>query len=229
MTKQAAPYTFPHKSRKAMIEYLMDRNSRGYHYQSYRFCWNVKAHAADFDGDTLRKHNADLDPAFDSRWDDVIENSESLFWSFCEDAARQINDDEWTSYPGDDQGDWEFLFAGRSGGWIVLNKFRGLDARELYSDPAEAADMRKAYCEPMHGAPSNLDCWPWERLKAFYRGIRTADSDFTPAKAAAEVEYQAAFYRETLEDEWKADRDASVAAEVAAIEASRPDLYPNHI
>lgn len=204
-----APYTFPHDTRATVIEYLMDRQSRGYHGRTYRFCWNVKIYRADFGGDSLRQHNADLDPAFDDRWNDHLENDGYLFTLFSNDAARQINEDEWCSYPGDDQGDWKFNFAGRSGGWIVLEKWRGRDMRNPDADDLAEMDL--------------------DDLTAFYRGIRCADSDFTQAKAAAEVEYQAAFYREQLEAEWRAEKDTAIAAEVEQIETARPDLAPAYI
>ena len=218
------PYTFPHRSRKAMIEYLFDRRS---HHGT--FAWNVKVHGADFEGDALRKHVPDLNPAFDSRWDTLVQESDGLFWMCCELASRYLTEGEWTSWPGDDQGAWEFGFEGRSGGWLVLRKWEELDAGEFYTDPAEAADYRRAYHDPMYGSTHNLDCWPMDKLRRFYKGIRCADQDFTSAKAAAEVEYQAASHRETCEWEWQETHDATIAAEVAAIEASRPDLYPNHI
>ena len=195
-----APYSFPLKSRAAMVDYLLDRRSRSYDARTFRFCWNVKTYHASFDGDSLRKHEPKLNPKWDSVWD----MSESEDWIY-EDAHREISENEWTSYPGDDQGEWEFSFAGRSGGWIVLEKWRGHDLRN--PDLEDFAE------------------WDFADLRAFYRGIVCADSDFTPAKACAEVEYQAAFYRGQWE-ELRADEDNTEAVEFAAfMEASRPDLY----
>jgi hypothetical protein len=205
----SCPYTFPHKSRADIAAYL-DRRGRSYHYQRYTFAWCVKVRAADFDGDSLRKHDPDLSPAEDSAWESMVAADDGrLFGYWCEDAARGVTGDEWTSYPGDDQGDWSFAFAGRSGGWLVLLKWRGRDMRDV-----DAADFL------------DRDLWPWADLVAFYRGIRCADSDFTEAKAATEVEYFAADYRAQWEDERHAERDAEAAAVAADIAASRPDLAP---
>lgn len=201
------PYTFPHRSRAAMAEYLLNRWSRAYHYQAFRFAWDVKTNWCDFTGPSLRKHFPDLDPALDSDWDSYVESTDgNLFWQCCEDAGRQVSEGEWCSYPGDDQGDWEFAFAGRSGGWIVLEKWRGRDMRN--PDTYDLAKM------------------PFADLKAFYRGIRAADSDFTPAKASSEVEYHAAAAREIWEAERNAERDSEVAAFVAEMEMARPDMTP---
>jgi hypothetical protein len=206
---KARPYTFPHKSRAAMAEYLT-RRGRSYHYQRYAFAWCVKTHAAEFDGDTLRRHVPGLNPAEDSAWWSLLENDRGdLFSTFCEDAARGLSEGEWCSYPGDDQGDWDFSFAGRSGGWLVLEKWRGRDMRDV-----DAADFL------------DRDLWPWADLVAFYRGIRCADSDFTEAKAAAEVEYMAAFYRDQWEDARAEDRAAEAEAQACRMAAARPDLAP---
>ena len=203
------PYTFPHKSRAAIAQYL-DRRGRAYHYQRYAFAWCVKTHGADFDGDTLRCHMPSLNPAEDSAWVRMIEKDNgNLFSMFCEDAARGISEGEWCSYPGDDQGDWDFSFAGRSGGWLVLEKWRGRDMRDI-----DAADFL------------DRDLWPWADLVAFYRGIRCADSDFTEKKAAAEVEYMAAFYREQWEEARAEERDAEAANMACRMAAARPDLAP---
>ena len=145
----------------------------------------------------------------DSAWDSHFQGDDSLFWTFCEDAGRQVSDGEWCSYPGDDQGDWEFSFAGRSGGWIVLEKWRGRDMRNPSDD--DLAEMSFA------------------DLRAFYRGIRTADSDFTTAKASAEVEYHAASYREGWEEERKAERACELDAFVMEMELAWPDLAPAYL
>lgn len=206
--KTPAPYTFPHKSRAAIAQYL-DRDGRSYDYTRYRFAWDIKTHSARFDGPALRKINPDLSPAFDPAWSDHLESHSDSFWIWCEDAARQVSDGDWCSYPGNDQGDWQFSFAGRSGGWIVLEKWRGRKVNEMTAQD---------FLDP--------ELWPWADLVAFYRGIRCADSDFTPAKAAAEVMYFAACDRE----QWEADQRsrADHAAQVVAdsIQAARPDLAP---
>ena len=204
-----APYTFPHKSRAAIAEYLT-RDGRAYDYRRYNFAWNVKTHSARFDGEHLRaEHNAGLNPALDAEFQNVAESDPFLFWYWCEDAARWVSEGDWCSYPGDDQGDWEFSFAGRSGGWIVLEKWRGRVMRNVEADDFTDSDL-----------------WPWADLVAFYRGIRCADSDFTPEKAAREVEWQAAHWREDWENTRAEEQDAEDSAVAEAMQAARPDLAP---
>ena len=205
------PYAFPLKSRADIVAFL-DRRGRSYAYRRYAFAWNVKTHGATFDGESLRRHCPGLDPAEDSAWEALLsDDNGGLVWTWCEDAARNsgVQDDEWTSYPGADQGDWQFSFAGRSAGWIVLEKWRGRDVRDI--DAAELMDP---------------EVWPFADLRAFYRGIVCADQDFTPARAAAEVEWFAADYREHWEAERAEERAAEAEAEAEAIAAARPDLAP---
>ena len=78
-----------------MTDYLLNRRSRGYDHRIFRFCWDVKIWAADFTGKGLRKHFPDLDPALDSAWDSHFQGDDSLFWTFCEDAGREVSDGEW--------------------------------------------------------------------------------------------------------------------------------------
>lgn len=203
-----APYAFPLKSRAAIADFLA-RDGRAYDWRRYRFAWNVKAWAANFDGDSLRAHNLDLDPALDDAWDEHIEHDSNAFWRWCEAAARWVAEGDWCSYPGDDQGDWQFAFAGRSGGWLVLEKWRGRDMRDL--DPAEFTDSEE---------------WPFDDLRAFYRGIVCADSDFTHENAAREVEYFAADERAQWEEELRAAAKEAAEGVAAEIAAARPNLAP---
>jgi hypothetical protein len=205
MPKALAPYTWPHRSRAAIVDYLTDRRGRSYHCQKYFFAWNVKVYRAKFDGASLRTYDPTLNPALDSEWDSYVEShGDPLFWHWCEDAGRDISEDEWTSYPGDDQGDWEFSFAGRSGGWIVLEKWRGRDVRN----------------------PDDFSEWSWPDLVAFYRGIRCADSDFTQSNAVVSVEDYAAAYRADWEAEKREEAEEEAESAAASMTAARPDLAP---
>lgn len=205
-------YSFPARSRAAMIEYIGNRQSRGYHYRTYPFCWNVKAYISGLESEDLHglEMSESIDPAFDSQWDQYVSEKEnSLFWSLCEDGGRYLSEGEWTSYPGNDQGDWKFSFEGRSGGWLVLNKWRGHDLTGM-----SLADVAE-WCADLS----------FDELKAFYRGIVCADSDFTSDNAAIEVMYQATSLRSHLEDGWQQEREAENAAFAVAYQESRPDMY----
>lgn len=208
-----APYTFPHKSRAAIVDYL-NRQGRAYYGRRYPFAWNVKTYGANFDNDSLRKHYPELDPALDSAWDagDRLGDRNDDFERWCSDAGDYVASGEWRSYTGNDQGDWQFAFAGRMGGWLVLEKWRGRDlcGRDFLTDFDDS------------------ESWPWAELVAFYRGIRCADTDFTPEKAAREVEYMAATERYFWEEEEREKRDNAAQQMADAIADSRPDLAPQY-
>lgn len=198
MTK--CPYTFPARSRVAMTAYLLDR--RGYcdHYTGFPFSWNVKAYHVSYE------HPAGeaLDAALDMEWLAEMEsNCERYNWA-VEDAQRHYADKEWTSYPGDDQGDWQFGFYGRSGGHLCLEEWRGL---KLYGRDFVAAEW--------------LASLSFASLRAFYRGIVCADSDFTPRAACENIEAQLNWQRSQWEDEQHAEQ----IEKARDLEASRPDMY----
>jgi hypothetical protein len=204
-----APYTFPHRTRKAMIGYLLEGpdggGRRGYYEHwggNYPFSWNVKAYHVDWGHP---KGENELDASLDAKWEKHLEDDGGNVenWAF-ENARMQIDDDEWCSYPGDDQGDWDFAFAGRSGGHLVLQEWRGMKVHGESFDLVEWLD--------------SLDT---DTLRKFYRGIRTADSDFTSAKASEEVEYHVNFIR----SEWELERQRELEDEARDIEQTRPDLY----
>jgi hypothetical protein len=207
MSKQPPPYTFPLKSRAAIAAFL-NRPARGYVGGLYRFCWNVKCYSARFDSDTLRQINPDFRKKHDSQWDTFLAEMDP-FWVWCEDAARYLLEGDWTSYPGNDQGEWEFELEGRSGGWLVLTKWRGRTVNNLTAED---------FLDP--------EQWPWSDLVAFYRGIVCADVDFTPEKASREVEFHAALQRETEEADWREQDERRLAAEAEAMANARPDLAP---
>lgn len=203
-----APYTFPHRSRRQMIAYLLDRRTYADHYTPFVFAWNVKAHAVAWDRPA---GEYELDPAYDAAWRCVLDSGESYGpeYQAFEDARREIENGEWSSYPGDDQGDWKFQFAGRQAGWIVLQNWRGW--RIGGRDREDVADWLAEIDTPT--------------LRAFYRGIRTADTDFTPAKASENVEYFLNAIRHEWEAEQKAEREARAEIFAAAMMEARPDMY----
>lgn len=190
------PYSFPLRSRKAMVDYLTDRTSYSDHYQRYVFNWNVKARHVNWrhpQGECAIRADLDAD------WESELQKRDYEQRAF-EDARRYV-EDGWTSYPGDDQGDWEFYFLGRNGGHLCLEKWRGRDMRDL--DPGDFAN------------------WSLADLRAFYRGIVCADSDFTPEKASKEVERHLNYQRA----EWEREIDESRDCTARKMENARPDMY----
>jgi hypothetical protein len=189
------PYTFPHKSRKAMVDYLIGIGGYSERFGRWPLEWNCKTYQANFDGDTLRRHIPTLSPQNDEKWEEYIGDNQAAWEWWLEDARRIFSDAEWTSYPGDDQGDWEFSFAGRQGGHLVLDSWRGNQLRGMREDDFETWLSELSFSD----------------LRKFYRGVVCLSQDVTPRKAADEMEYKAAFHRENLEDEWAVECAAQFA------------------
>ena len=176
------PYAFNAKTMHDVVDYLLsDRKSYGAKF----FAWNVKVCAANFDHP---KGEYTINPVLDKAWEHYFSNHPHVDEQAFDNARRQIVDDEWTSYPGDDQGDWEFSFEGRSGGWLVLRRWKGLPMNDW-----------EYLCEFIGDKLASGD---WATIVKFYCGIVTADHDFTSAKAAENVE----FYLNDLRHEWEETR-----------------------
>jgi len=197
-------YRWPLRSRKAMTEYILD-DSRSYcdHHTRYTFSWNVKAHSVDWD-------RPEGEYAFSEQrqeaWEAHVAKHSWVSETAFEDARRHLVDDEYTTYPGDDQGDWKFEFMGRSGGHLVLVGWSG-------SDHIRSLDEE------------TLSEWTFAEVRQLYRALVCMDHDFTPAKASENIEYHLNFLRMQWEEEQEEKEQAYIEKTAARIEAERPDLY----
>jgi len=183
-----------------MTAYLLDRKGYCDHYTQFPFSWNVKAYSVDCESPQGEKNN----PALDRQWLEHLRGNGELYDFAVEDAQRHYAEGDWTSWPGDDQGEWQFGFYGRSGGHLCLETWRGTQVYGNGFDPAEW-----------------LAGLSFAELRRFYRGIVCADKDFTQANASREIEYQLSFIRAQWEDEI----DDSMTQAARDMEGARPDMY----
>ena len=212
MTKRT-PYTFPHRSRKAKIEYLAAHEF--YHpMNSWNggFClsWNVKIYTSDFSG---TKGDYPVNRALDAAWEKYVESDQALFWMVCEDVFRSMAED-YSTYPGDDQGQYAFALNGRSGGHLILTECK------IVPQP------RAWRLFPMIWA-SRADYHDWlEELSAddltrFYKAVRCMDHDFARPRVEAEFHYQLNFHRSL----WEEGEEEEAQRQARKLEALRPDMY----
>lgn len=194
------PYDFPPIGRVGMIAELMDHAVHNMdRYGPHYFSWNVKIWGTD---DSGHYEGVDNDKAFDDRWKEYWEeNSEWLWNAIVEDCRRRFSEGEYTTYPGNDQGDYEFAFVGRSGGHLALTAVAG----------------EKIAFESMADIGIILNGLPDADLAKLYHVVKTLDVDATPEKARQEFDYQLAFHRETKEEEWV--EEAKMEAKRAEMEA----------
>lgn len=183
-------YTFPHKSKKSIIDFLLDHKGRHDAYGNYYpLVWDVKVYDFDITGGRRLKHGEAIDPLLDEEWDHFwrSERSHDLYDLIFENARRPYLEGEYTTYPGDDQGNWKFTFIGRSGGWLALKEWLGFDF------------MRKI---------DSKSCWEeylnylfFSDLRTLYKAVRCMDVDFTRENASKNVSYALNFERTLWEEE----------------------------
>lgn len=204
------PYKFPARSRGAMIAALEAIGGRS----GYPFAWNVKirdwgdigaAALQDLAGGAF---GVPFNPAWDSAWRRHVESSDEVFWRVCEDAARYYLDGGYCTWPGDDQGDYEFELHGRSGGWLVLTKWQGISTQGLDFD-----DMR----DNARRDWTPFGQWSFARVRTLYRAVMTMNQDFTPEKVHAEFRWHLAEVRAHWEGE---RREAIARAQAWQVEAA---------
>jgi len=206
-------YRTPLRSRSDIADRLA---SVGGYYSTYcrqgrsYFAFNVKCHGArlDFerlievhrnggcygDGETWLGNPEWLEQAREKH----REVEQRLFDWGVEDAARLVTD--WDRYDHLYDGtkvDVQYLWMGRSGGYVGVGEFEGFDF---------SADVCRDYWhEVFRGNPhrSGTDAWrDWDRtfpemdyptLRKLYALVVMLSHDLTPETAAAEVEHHAAF------------------------------------
>ena len=250
MPKLKCPYTFPHKSRKAKVDYLTDIG--GYHsrHDSYPLEFNVAAYA-DLDFETLWKllleerqseysEGTTSRALFEFAARKAYADCEDRLWSWAlEDAQRTVLEtDAYTTLWDGTSLDVKLGFHGRGGKHLCIESFEGITLRGLNPDSLGELLM----CQNGPGGEDVLDAprlkkgfeWqiPGERVDLLYRYVRQCEIDFTSSKAEAEVEYQAAYHLGQRADELYValfgDTKESVAAKLTddarALLAALPNL-----
>lgn len=212
-----SPYTFPHRSRKAMLAYLGDHESyvpMNTWNGGFVLAWNIKVHRFDEMGH-CGGCDAPANARFDSQWRDELESNHNLFNECCENATRQYTEGEWTNYPGIEQGEWQFGINGWSGGYMILTH-----------TPTWCPSPCRWRCFPMVWE-SRGDYQEWlgeldtPTLKQFYRAIRVLDRDLRREACGQEVSYHFAWRR----SQWEESLLEQETCNARKLEASRPDMY----
>ena len=213
MAKYKHPYTFPHRSRAAMIDYICDIGGYhgGRHDGPYPLSFNVKAWYCDFSFDHVWKR-AVIDKDMDIGPDDTIRNDPEQFkayqdlvrelhkeheerlWEWGrEDACRGVTeDDTHRSLCDGTEYEVKYGFAGRSGGYIVVLEWQG------YTLDGMREEELRARLEDKEDVMYN-------DLRLLYKCCRHWETDFTQKKASAEVEYQGIwhFFANIVEHAWE--------------------------
>ncbi len=209
--KTKRPYTYPHKSHKAIIDYLINhKDYKGWNhpYRGYSpLAWNVKVYDVDKTGGRKSKYAEPIDPLLDDKWEDfVTENMDDLWSRIIEDAQSLYIEGDYCTYPGDDQGDWKFCFGGRSGGWLILSEWKNdnflkMDSKNSWED--------------------YLDDSSFSNLTILYKAVRCMDADFTREKIQDEVNYQMNFQRVLWEEEIRNENKISEKNKISTLQVAQ--------
>ena len=191
------PYSFPLRSRRAIVEFLTNpKRRRWYHHTLYPLCWNIKVYRYDETGWNNGDPNEPVSAAYDTAWTAHLtatancrtgETFQDRYFAWaCDDVLRHYFEGYYTIYPGD-PADCTFTVEGRSGGWLCLTQWQGKTISGGYSD-----DFTQW-----------LEELPYETLRGFYRLIVQLDHDLQPE---AEISHQFNFRRTLWEEEHREEQ-----------------------
>lgn len=202
--KTKCPYTFPHKSRKAMVEYLADHENYGGWNHPYRrwspLSWNVKIGNVSHDG---KRGENTVNPDFDEAWQEYCQHADHLFNDICESMASFYLEGLYTTYPGNDRGAWKFCMAGRSGGHMLLEGWEGMNLLTRFSGEDDWREW--------------LGSISFGTLRTLYRAVRNMDQDISRDNINRNYEFELNFRR----SEWEAEHARDIAQQ-QAVEGFEP-------
>ena len=148
-------------------------------------------------------HHVMCDERFDDRWIEWLEDNDGrnhdwLFWDACRDWTSFVGENsEWELFP-DGEFDAQFTIRGRSGGYLILEKFNGWNMKGQYVLDEMDDPYQWAY----------LDLWELYKLVDYIDGFVKRIPDH--------MEYYFAQHRNMLETdewmpEWEDDRELEKA------------------
>ena len=123
---------------------------------------------------------------------------------------------EYCTYPGDDQGSYQFCFNGSSGGHLWLSHC------DIVPQP-RSWGMAPFIFSDKEAWQDYLDELSFANLKKLYRAIATMDQDFTREKITAEINEHFNHYR----SDWELEQEDEQLCIATIWEGLRPDMYGN--
>lgn len=192
------PFPMPHRTMKAMADFITTATKARRYHRPHPFCFNVKIYRVNFDFDHLLniyRTRFLQDPEFtkspewlaqakekyeevkDGLFEPAIEVARAYFVGFEGQEDLRADQCLWDGTPVEAT----FSFEGRSGGWLSINSFEGIDFTDddIYPDgehPVRDMLMRQSF--------------RW--LRKFYKFVAMLSHDLSGNKVEDEVEFQAA-------------------------------------
>lgn len=187
-------------------EWFLDREFRSCgHGETSGLAWNIKVHSCDTSG---HKGSSKVGKEYDKLWEKYLEGNNEFFYQCCEDGLGFVGDKKYRHWdwaeglPGLEKCDYELYQAGRSGGWLVLSEFDGVEIDALKDDVEDLAQHLEDYesNEQFDDAEYTLNEMEGniallEKLKIFCDSLDKFD-------ATIEWNEQCNFRRSQIEDDW---------------------------
>lgn len=214
------PYTFPHRSRKAKVDYITGIGGYYSRHERYAVEFTVGTYYANLDPEHLieiaEEPCVDLkDPLLRAKYlalaIEVAKEDDAHLWYWAiEDAQRGVMEaDTYRMLLDDTQVSVELVLEGRGGKHLCIKELEGVSFTRSEQELEEV--LMNQYL------PDGEETWEYstlrkgaewaiknETLDTIYRYLRQCEIDFTSEKASKEVEYHAAYHlvRRT-NDKWE--------------------------
>lgn len=186
-------------------EWFESREYRNYdHGRTQGLAWNIKVWNND---ETGHSGSEKLNSKYDKLWDKYLKDTPEFFGWCCEDGLgfvgkkfRQYNWNE--GIPGIECCDYELVQAGRSGGWLILERFANVDLFQ-YKDDIELLltilqeDEDKIDIEDLCETLANI-----EDLSDSLTALKIFCESLDKFDATKEWNHQCNFRRYNLECDW---------------------------
>ena len=210
--------TYPHKTRQARVDYIC--RIGGYFNRDGRWPieFNVAADRCDFDFEHIwEKYSKEFVPeeCKDLARQKYEECRDDLWQWGLEEAVRSLHDDDGYRMLRDGtELEVTLELQGRGGKHLVITKFEGRSLCRIEEDLLRH-DMMYQYLPSGEGTSEfptlrKGATWDWSahEVELLYKYVRQCESDFTPATARAEVEYQGAFqfFANIVEPAWEGEK-----------------------
>ena len=214
------PYTFPHRSRKAKVDYITGIGGYYSRHERYAVEFTVGTYYAKLDAEHLVPLMDDPcvdleDPVLAAKYtalaEEVAKENESNLWSWAiEDAQRNVLEaDAYRMLWDGTQVNVELVLEGRGGKHLCIKELEGVSFTRSEQELEEV--LMNQYL------PDGEETWEYstlrkgaewaiknETLDTIYRYLRHCEIDFTSEKASKEVEHQAAYHlRRLANDRWE--------------------------
>lgn len=245
--KLTCPYDFPHRSRKARVDYICGIGGYSSRDGRWPIEFNVACYHVDFDFDHIWKEYAkehipsecEGDPALMNAYHQLAKrlhkDNEQYMWNWGqEDAARDLDEREGDTYFQLWDGTpvkVKLELHGRGGKHLVIAEWDGRDLSRISNDELQSEMLSQT---PKNGSGNVIDSegclrsryewmnWSNEEVELFYRYVRQCERDFTPANASKQVEEMGAwcFFANIVSNEWDTVK-AEMASHEEAVEAAQ--------